>query len=92
LATPEFLPGDGLMRPDDVIELVRRQPFTPFRIHVTGGQQYDIHHPDQVIVLRSRIVLPAATDGAIPERLDHIAHLHVVRLEELPNNPPVSSG
>ncbi|MCU0962829.1 MAG: hypothetical protein MUF48_22260 [Pirellulaceae bacterium] len=80
------------MRPDDVIELVRRQPFTPFRIHVTGGQQYDIHHPDQVIVLRSRIVLPAATDGAIPERLDHIAHLHVVRLEELPNNPPVSSG
>jgi hypothetical protein len=80
------------MRPDDVLELVRRQPFTPFRIHVTGGDTYDIHHPDQLIVLRSRVVFPASGDSGIPERLDHVALVHVVRLEELPANPSVGSG
>ena len=80
------------MRPDDLIELVRRQPFAPFRIHVTGGVAYDVWHPDQIIVLQSRAVLAAGGGNGIPERLEHVALAHVVRIEELPVSPPVGAN
>ena len=80
------------MRPDDLIELVRRQPFTPLRMHVTGGATCDVWHPDQIIVLRSRAVLAAGTDDGIPERLEHVALVHVVRVEELPVSPHYGSN
>lgn len=72
------------MRPDDLLELVRRQPFEPFRLHITGGRTYDVRHPDQIIVLQSRAVLPAAGESGIPVRLEHVALVHIVRAEELP--------
>lgn len=72
------------MRPDDLIELVRRKPFEPFRIHITGGRMYDVCHPDQIIVLRSRAVLAVGAENGVAERLEHVALVHVVRVEELP--------
>jgi len=72
------------MRPDDLLELVRRQPFAPFRIHITAGGTYDVRHPDQIIVLRSRAVLPAGGANGIPEHVDHVELVHIVRIEELP--------
>ena len=71
------------MRPDDILELVRRQPFAPFRIHITGGKTYDVQHPDQIIVLRSRAVLAVGGDNGVGDRLEHVALVHIVRLEEL---------
>jgi hypothetical protein len=71
------------MRPDDLLELVRRQPFAPFRIHITGGKTYDVQHPDQIIVLRSRAVLPVGGEDGLADQLEHVALVHVVRLEEL---------
>ena len=71
------------MRPEDLIELVRRRPFGPFRIHITDGNTYDIRHPDQIIVLRSRAVLGVGGDNGVADHLEHIALVHVVRVEEL---------
>jgi len=71
------------MRPDDLLEFVRRQPFTPFRIHVTDGKVFDVDHPDQIIVLRSRAVLAAGGENGVGERLEHVALIHVARVEEL---------
>ena len=71
------------MRPDDLIELVRRQPFGPLRIHITGGNTYDVHYPDQIIVLRSRAVFAVGGENDVGERLEHVALVHVVRVEEL---------
>lgn len=71
------------MRPEDLREFTRKQPFAPYRIHVTGGQTYDIRHPDQVIVLRSRVVIGVDAENDIPDRVEHVALIHIVRLEEL---------
>lgn len=71
------------MRPEDLRELIRRQPFMPFRIHTTDSQTYDIRHPDQVIVLRSRLVIGITSNDEIPDRVEHLALIHIVRLEEL---------
>lgn len=71
------------MRPDDLIELIRRQPFAPFRIHVTGGQSYEVRHPERILVLRSRAVLAVGGENGVGERLEHVALVHIVRIEEL---------
>lgn len=71
------------MRPDDLLELVRRQPFAPFRVHITGGKTYDVRHPDQIIVLRSRAVVAVGGENGVGDRLEHVALVHVVRVEEL---------
>lgn len=46
------------MRPESLIELLREAPFKPFRIFATDGRTYDVRHPDQALVLRSRVILP----------------------------------
>lgn len=71
------------MRPEDLREFTRRQPFVPFRIHTTAHQTYDIRHPDQVIVLRSRLVIGMGGNDEIPDRVEHLALVHIVRIEEL---------
>lgn len=80
------------MRPDDLLELVRRQPFAPFRIHITDGSMYDVVHPDQIIVLRSRAVLAVGGSNGVPDRLEHVGLVHVVRLEELPTPGNLASN
>ena len=73
------------MRPEEFKELLDAQPFIPLRIHMTDGKTYDIHHPDFVWVLRSRIDIGilAEQNGGILDRVDHCSLLHVVRVEEL---------
>ncbi len=71
------------MSPQDFFHLLRKRPFEPFRIFATDGRTYDVRHPDQALVLRSRVILPLPTEGEVPERSEHLALVHVDRLEEL---------
>lgn len=81
------------MRPDELVKLLRIRPFSPLRIHVTGGQTYDITHPECVIVLRGRVDIGLGGDpetGPV-ERVEHVSLLHIVRVEELQVARPPSS-
>ncbi len=71
------------MRPEDFHEFTRKRPFAPFRIHVTDGRTYDILHPDQVMPLRSRVVIGVGGERDIPDHTEHISLVHVIRLEEI---------
>ena len=71
------------MRPEDLREFTRKNPFEPYRIHITSGQTYDIYHPDQVIVLRSRVVIGVGGENGVPDGVEHVALIHIVRVEEL---------
>jgi hypothetical protein len=73
------------MRPEELMKLLRRRPFIPLRLHMTDGETYDIRHPDNVIVLRSRVdigVMPDPGTGVV-ERVEYCSLLHIVRVEEL---------
>jgi len=80
------------MRPQDLQEFTRRRPFVPYRIYATDGRTYDIRHPDQVIVLQSRVVIGTGGGNGVPEHVEHLALLHVVRLEELASEAPSAAS
>jgi hypothetical protein len=78
------------MRPEDLLRLLRRKPFRPLRICTTDGGSFDVHHPEQVLVYRTRIEI-----GLDPEpgtgvwlRSEHVAPLHIARVEELEASAP----
>lgn len=73
------------MRASELTEVVRRRPFSPFRIHLTTGQTYDIRHPELIWVQRQCADLaidPDPKTGVI-ERTERVSLLHVVRVEPL---------
>lgn len=82
------------MRPEELLQLLRRRPFIPLRLHVTDGQTYDIRHPDNVIVLRSRVDIGMTPDPAtgVVSRVEYCSLLHVVRVEELQSAAPSPNG
>jgi hypothetical protein len=75
-----------------LIEPLRQRPFVPFRICATDGRTFDVRHPDQALVLGSRVILPLGADSEeFAERSQHLAIIHVVRHEELAAGPPLST-
>jgi hypothetical protein len=80
------------MSPFDLIGMLRVEPFEPLRIYATDGQTYDIRHPDQALVMLSRVVLPLPSTSEIPERSEHLALAHIVRVEELSSPVAPSQG
>ena len=80
------------MRPDDLLEFTRKRPFAAYRIYATDGQVYDVRHPDQVIVLRSRVVIGVGGANGTPDHIEHLALIHIVRVEELEPETSGASG
>ena len=81
------------MSPFDLLALLRVRPFEPLRIYASDGRTYNIHHPDQAMVLLKRVILPIPTAGEVPERSEHLALNRIVRVEQLasPATPKPSS-
>jgi len=82
------------MRPEELMTLLKTRPFVPLRIHMTDGQTYDIRHPHMVLVLRQRVDIGMRPDPAtgVLERVEPCSLLHIVRIEELPPQPPAQVG
>lgn len=80
------------MRPEDLLELLRTRPFQPFRLFATDGRTYDVRHPDQALVLRSRVILPLPAGNLVPEGTEHLALLHIVRAEVLHQSPAANAN
>jgi hypothetical protein len=72
------------MRPEELKQIVRQQPFSPVRIHLTDGKTYDIRHPDQMIVERGRVDIGVnPNDWGVVERTEFVSLLHIVQIEPL---------
>ncbi len=79
------------MRTEDIREYVRRQPFQPFRLTLTDGRTYEVHHPELVMVGRSTVAvgLPRPNDPEpVYDRLVTISLLHVMQVEALASPAP----
>jgi len=81
------------MHPNDLRDLLQRQPFRPFRLMLTNQTTYEIRHPELAVVTRTLVRLGyPATNTPLPaaERIIGIALLHIVQYELLP--APVDVG
>ena len=81
----DSMPQEGVIKPEDILALVRRQPFKPFRIHMSDGVSYDIRHPELVLVFPRRVVVVIPSDHreGLMQDLHYCAILHITRREEL---------
>ena len=75
------------MRPDDINNVLRRQPFQPFRVHLSNGQAFEVRHPELAAVGRSTMFIGLPAPDLPPTTYDLfeiIALMHINRLEPLP--------
>jgi len=64
---------------DDIIELLDRDPFEPFRICLSSGAAYDVVKPHMVALAKSRAFI------AVPDsdRQALVPFLHIAALETM---------
>jgi hypothetical protein len=76
----------------DILQLLRRRPFEPFRLVMDDGVTYEVRHPENVIVTMTSAVVgyPGEQPPGINLRFDVVALEHVSRLEPL--EQPAAKG
>ena len=77
LATTARQGYDFDMTADDIRDLLRCEPFSPFRLILTSGKAYVVLNP-QTAVLMKREIFIALPDG---ERGVHVPLLHISSIE-----------
>ncbi len=80
------------MRRDELLRLLRAQPFRLFRLRLSNDAVYEIRHPDMAIVTPSAVYVGVPAPGSAASTADDIvvgSLLHVLTMEYLtPANPP----
>lgn len=81
------------MTTDELLRHLQRRPFQAFRLHLTDGANYEIRHPEMMMVglQEAEIGIPAVPAVPIYGRIVTIALPHVVRLEPIAA-PPTGNG
>jgi hypothetical protein len=80
------------MRLDDIRALTRQAPFRPFRIYLTTGETYDVHHPDMLLATLGAVHVSAPSPGGPNEygSVRVVSLVHIGQIEYLP--PAVNSN
>lgn len=65
---------------------LRDQPFIPVRFVMSSDQNYDVYHPDMVMVGRGFLIigLPRSDNPSEPEQVTRVGILHVTEMKDLP--------
>lgn len=72
------------MRPADIRKQLQRQPFRPFRVHLSDGTKLDAQHPELAYVSRTEVIIALELgDDEIPERSAYCDPLHITHIEPL---------
>ncbi|HWG41198.1 MAG TPA: hypothetical protein VN688_00320 [Gemmataceae bacterium] len=82
------------MPPADLLQVLRKRPFEPFRLEVSDGTAYEVRHPELVMVGLGSILIgiPASGQTQLPyERFETVDLRHVVKLIPL-SAPAVGDG
>lgn len=74
------------MRPQDILDLLQRRPFEPFRLCLSDGASFEVRHPELAMVGRSTMLIGiAAPDSPEPvfDRFVNCALMHITRTEPI---------
>jgi hypothetical protein len=74
------------MRPEDLLNITRRQTFQPFRITLTDGRNYEVRHPELAMVGRSIVIIGLAGPNEpepVFDRTVTVSLLHIMQIESI---------
>lgn len=71
------------------MNLQRKRPFVPLRVHVSDGSSYDVRHPEMMLVTHTVVFIarPPLADG-VPERHVYCDPVHITRVEPIDGTRP----
>jgi hypothetical protein len=75
-----------MIPPAELRGMLRAQPFRPIRISLTDGRQFEVRHPDLMMVGLGTAIIGLPQPGAddpFYERTTTISLLHIVSAEPL---------
>ena len=84
------------MRRDEVVEALQATPFRPFRLYVSDGGAFVIHHPEMLMETRHSAIVGIAESGEngdstqdypAMDRSTIVDLLQITRIEELERRP-----
>lgn len=81
------------MRLEDIRALTRATPFRAFRVYLTNGETYDVHHPDMLLATLGAVHIAAPVPGGVPSdggAVRIVSLVHIVKIEYL--QPIPSNG
>ena len=53
-----------------------------FSLHMSDGRTFTVRHPEQIFVLRHKVVIGLPETAEIPERTENLSMLHITSVEE----------
>jgi hypothetical protein len=82
----------NVMTFEDLRSYLKKRPFTPLRLYVSGGETFDIHHPELCVVGYSSVFIgfpsPEDADSPVYARYTVVDWNQIVRLEPLSSAKP----
>jgi hypothetical protein len=71
---------------NDIRARVHEEPFVPFRIVTSSGENYEVHHPELIMVGKRDLIVGTASAKSTPfyDKVHRIAIMHVTALSDLP--------
>lgn len=74
------------MPPQEIRKFAMDEPFVPFRLYVSDGSSYEIHHPIEIQVFPLQVSIAIdPDDNGLYRRTVRISPNHITRVEFLPN-------
>ena len=81
------------MAPEELLAVLRERPFRPFRVALTDGRSFEVHHPEMVLPGRRTAVIgvpaPGESEPLYDDRITvdllHVASLEPLRSANKPN-------
>ena len=69
----------------DLLRRLRAQPFVPFRMYISEGVVYGIHHPEMVIVMAAAAIVafPDPANEELASGWEIVDLRHIIRLEPI---------
>jgi hypothetical protein len=74
-------------------ELLSHRPFRPFRLVMSGGQAYEVRHPEMAFLTRTDILVGVDIgDDGVPAEFKICSLLHVTAVEPSGAGEPRGAG
>lgn len=80
---------------EKILDLLKAEPFQPFRIYLSNGTVHTVRHPEQVMISPSYVIIGIPiNDQPGPDISDSafVSMLHIVQVEPFITQSPTSNG